>query len=163
MSLHPRGTAVPTPRLTSRGRDGRPPCPSCARLAGRCCGCAGRLRTSWRRSSSNSSCRWRGTSSSRSSCWPRWACLAVPAVGSPVLPALLFSASLEGRGVSACVAETRFQARLLFGGFFSSCCQLSGFFFLFNFAKCSSFPSSFMSCKMPWAPFWFHLPPTLWI
>lgn len=37
----------------------------------------------------------------------------------------------EGRGVSACVAETRFQARLLFGGFFSSCCQLSGFFFSF--------------------------------
>lgn len=156
MSLHPRGTAVPTPCPTSRGRDGRPPCPSCARLAGRCCGCAGRLRTSWRRSSSNSSCRWRGTSSSRSSCWLRWACLAVPAVGSPVLPALLFSASLEGRGVSACVAETRFQARLLFGGFFSSCCQLSGFFFflilpnallsppLLCLAKCHGLHSGFI-------------------
>lgn len=62
----------------------------------------------------------------------------------------------EGRGVSACVAETRFQARLLFGGFFSSCCQLSGFFFflispnallsppLLCLAKCHGLHSGFI-------------------
>lgn len=112
------------------------PCPSRACLAGRCCGCAGRRRTSWRRSSSNSSCRWRGTSSSRSSCWLRWAWLAVPAVGSPVLLVLLFSAFLKAEACALVLLKRVSKQGCCLESFFPPDANSLGFF-LFNFAKCS--------------------------